>query len=164
MVVPASFLISPVFRVIYNGWRGSLVPLIIVTRLALNPQSPQLNISHISFSRLLSIRISLLTVAKVFWAASVAIALRFIPALLASVSRLDRRNAMRSFIVLAIFTHRSLSPLHQQSKDFNLAISSAPMALMSVMAVLRSSSMALYRSFWLSNSKYTSFSPDRMEL
>ena len=82
----------------------------------------------------------------------------------ASVSRLDRRNAMRSFIVLAIFTHRSLSPLHQQSKDFNLAISSAPMALMSVMAVLRSSSMALYRSFWLSNSKYTSFSPDRMEL
>ena len=57
---------QPVFRVIYNGWRGSLVPLIIVTRLALNPQSPQLNISHISFSRLLSIRISLLTFAKVF--------------------------------------------------------------------------------------------------
>ena len=135
-------------------------PLIIVTRLALNPQSPQLNISHISFSRLFIDQNILVDCCQGVLGSLGSDCLKVHSGVAGFGFPFD--GSVTPCVVSSywlFFTHRSLSPLHQQSKDFNLAISSAPMALMSVMAVLRSSSMALYRSFWLSNSKYTSFRP-----
>ena len=144
--LPFKSTTSALFFVMYSGWRGSFIPDIKVTRLALNPQSPQLNISHISFSRLLSITISVFTVANVLAAASVATCFKSIPASFISASRLERRRAIRNFKVLATFTHNCVSALHQLSKVASVVFSASDIAWISVIALSRSLNIATNNS------------------